>query len=193
MRTTGNRRCAARADAKSDVPLSAWAPLVAFVVAALVLSVVVVLAVPDPGPLDAADEGSQRSGLLIPQAQAERVPRLELPGAPVGRRPVLLVFDRDVPRTQRFRRFRAELPDTAAVVLAVAKESTRGELAGTPIVTGTESRQLAETIDVTPPRDGGAPVGYAVLDAQARIRYTTLDPLYLQHVDEVATMLGAVS
>ncbi len=60
-------------------------------------------------------------------------------------------------------------------------------------MTGTKSRQLAETIDVTPPRDGGAPVGYAVFDAQARIRYTTLDPLYIQHVDEVATMLGAVS
>ncbi len=167
--------------------------MVAFAVAALVLSVVVVLAVPDPGPLDAAHEGSQRSGLLIPEAQADRVPALELPGAPVGRRHVLLVFDRDVPSTERFRRFRAELPDTAAVVLAVAKESTRAELAGTPIVTGTKARQLAKTIDVTPPRDGGAPIGYAVLDAQTRIRYTTLDPLYFQHVDEVATMLAAVS
>jgi hypothetical protein len=172
------------------VPLPACAPLVAFALAALALSVVVLVIVPDPGPLDAPDEGSQRSGLLTPAGQAERVASLELPGAPVGRRPVLLVFDRDVPSPGRFRRFLAELPDVA-VVLSVPAGSSAGQLAGVPVVT--EPRRLADAVGLATPRDGGAPVGYAVIDEQARIRYATLDPLYLEHADEAATMLAAVS
>ncbi len=42
------------------------------------------------------------------------------------------------------------------------------------------------------PVDGGYPIGYAVIDAQARVRYTTLDPGYLSHDFAIATMAGAV-
>lgn len=175
-------------DVTRVTPLSVRAPLVTFGIAAIVLSVVVLAVVPDPGPFDSADEGSQRSGLLVPAAQSERLPSL---GVPVTRRALLLVFDRDVPSAPRFRRFRSALPPGAAVVLVVPAGSSHADLAGTPVVAA--SCRLKEAVAMPTPRDGGSPIGYAVVDEARLIRYATLDPQYFDHVDEAATMLAGVS
>ena len=40
------------------------------------------------------------------------------------------------------------------------------------------------------PRDGGPPVGYAVVDSRGRIRYRTLDAHPAMGLDEVGTIVG---
>lgn len=52
---------------------------------------------------------------------------------------------------------------------------------------------LAERYGLPAPRDGGPPVGYAVVDAAGHIRYRTLDPEVASLLGEVSTMLRAVS
>jgi hypothetical protein len=42
------------------------------------------------------------------------------------------------------------------------------------------------------PAAGGPPVGYAVVDAQSRIRYRTLDPTVTAELSEVRTILEAL-
>ena len=43
------------------------------------------------------------------------------------------------------------------------------------------------------PRDGGPPVGYAIVDPARRVRYATLDPDYVRNAFEVGVIAGAVS
>lgn len=51
---------------------------------------------------------------------------------------------------------------------------------------------LARRFGMPSPVNGGAPVGYAVVDAAGRIRYRTLDPQVAGHLEEVDTILSAV-
>ena len=52
--------------------------------------------------------------------------------------------------------------------------------------------QLARAFGLRRPRDGGAPVGYAVVDRRGQIRYRTLDPAATEELDEVGTVVRAV-
>ena len=52
---------------------------------------------------------------------------------------------------------------------------------------------LARAFGMRRPRDGGYPVGYAVIDTAGRIRYRTLDPNLTADLKEVATILRALS
>ncbi len=51
---------------------------------------------------------------------------------------------------------------------------------------------LARGYDMPVPRDGGYPVGYAIVGPDGSIRYRTLDPGVVGRLDEVRTMLRAV-
>jgi hypothetical protein len=50
---------------------------------------------------------------------------------------------------------------------------------------------LARAYGLRRPRDGGAPVGYAVVDRQGGIRYRTLDPTVAEALGEVDTIVAA--
>ena len=50
---------------------------------------------------------------------------------------------------------------------------------------------FADKLEMRRPRDGGFPVGYAVVDSVGRVRYPTLDPEVTDHLDEVETMVRA--
>jgi len=89
-----------------------WAPVVAWVAGAAVLAVVLLAVVPEPGPLDDPDEAAQRSGVLL---SGPPVGDLSLPGDPVGRRPVVLVFDRRLPDPDALERFVDGVADGAVV------------------------------------------------------------------------------
>ncbi len=54
--------------------------------------------------------------------------------------------------------------------------------------TGSHARRYA----MPQPGDGGAPVGYAIVDSRSQIRYRTLDPAVVDELAEVTTILGAV-
>jgi alkyl hydroperoxide reductase subunit AhpC len=63
--------------------------------------------------------------------------------------------------------------------------------AGLPVVEDPDG-SLADTYGMRSPAAGGPPVGYAVVDAQSRIRYRTLDPTVTAELSEVRTILEAL-
>jgi hypothetical protein len=173
-------------------PLSPRAPLVWFTVSAAVLAVVVIGVVGGPGPLDDPDEGDQRPGLLIDPDEAMRVEGLALPGDPIGRRPVVIVFDRQPPERSALATFVDELPQSAEVLLVMpaAERPAVGERAD---AVADPAGRIAGAVGMPRPQDGGYPVGYAVVDRRARVRYATLDPEYLEHGFEVDIVVGALT
>jgi hypothetical protein len=175
-------------------PLSPAAPLLFWLASAVALAVLVFAVIRDPGPLDDPNEGDQRAGFLVDRDDARTVADLELPGDPIGRRPVVVIFDRRVPPPQELREFVREAPDGAAVVLVVPTPVQRAPRLppGVRLVAGTEG-EIADAVGMPEPRDGGAPVGYAVIDDDARVRYATLDPQYLEHAFELDIVASAVA
>jgi hypothetical protein len=72
----------------------------------------------------------------------------------------------------------------------VVPDASAEECAEVPVVV---SSGLADRFGMREPRGGGAPVGYAVVDAAGMIRYRTLDPAVTSLIDEIGTILGALS
>lgn len=177
----------------AEPPLCPAAPLLLWLAGAIVLAAVVLGGVRGPGPLDDPEQGNQRPGLLFDVDEARGVAGLDLPGDPVGRVPVLIVLDRSVPSPRRLGSFIRDVPDEVAVVIVVPETvEERPRLpSGVRLRAGSAGR-VAAALGMPQPRAGGAPVGYAVIDAAARVRYATLDPAYEQHGFEVATIAGAL-
>ncbi len=171
-------------------PLSPRTPLLAFALAAAVLSVVVVAVVRDPGALDDPDPGHQRPGFLIDGPRLEGV---ALPGRPLGRQPVLLVFDRRLPPADAFAAFLADVPDSvAAVVVVPDRGDAQASAPPAAHVVVDPAGRLARRVGLRRPKGGGSPVGYALVDRSAQVRYATLDPTYLEHAFEVNTVAEAL-
>jgi hypothetical protein len=163
-------------------------------VLAVLLAVVVVAVVRGPGPLDDPRQGDQRTGLLVDPDEARSVEDLPLPGDPVGRRPVVVLFDRRVPPAAELRALLADIPPEAAVVLVVTGPIDRPVAVPDRVrVVTAAGRRLAERLGLPTPKDGGAPVGYALLDERGRVRYATLDPTYLEHGFEFDIVVDAVT
>jgi hypothetical protein len=169
-----------------------WAPLLWWLVTALVLSVAVAVAVGHDGALDDPQPGEQRPGLLTAAEDASVLPAVQLPGAPLGRRPVLLIFDRVGPSAQALTRVQSVLPDDFATVVVVPDDRAQRDLRRARLVADPSGR-LARAVGMPTPRDGGPPVGYALIDRRARVRYATLDPEYTEHAFEVEVLAGALS
>lgn len=159
-----------------------------FVPTAIVLVFLVLGSVPEQGPLDHVDKAEQRSGILIPATEARDVTGLELPGDPVGEVPIVVVFDRTAPDPAQYRRLVQALPPGTETVLVLPDAATN--LSGE--IVAEDSQRIIDALRTETPQDGGFPIGYTVLDSDGRLRYQTLDPNYLEHASEVATMAGAV-
>lgn len=157
-------------------PLRWWAPALTFAVASLVLALVVVLVVRPPGPRDDPRPANQRDGLLL---DGPRLPGV-LAGVAFGGRPVVVLFERTSPAGDGFARWRKQVTDHGAVVVVAVAGSAAAQV-------------LARAVGMPVPRDGGAPVGYAVVDPARQVRYATLDPSYVQNAFEVDVITGAVA
>ena len=48
------------------------------------------------------------------------------------------------------------------------------------------------SVDLPTPVDQGRGIGYAVVDSDRQVQYSTLDPVYLTNAFEVATIVGSV-
>ncbi len=81
----------------------------------------------------------------------------------------------------------ARQADLVAVMVG-ASRACPTELEVVADTTGSHARRYAMPL----PRDGGAPVGYAIVDSRSQIRYRTLDPAVVDELAEVTTILGAV-
>ncbi len=166
-------------------PLRPAAPLVWFLALATALSAVVVVLVRPPGPLDQPDPAYQRDGLLLSGPQVAR----QVGGVPFGGRPVVVLFDR-VPRTSAaLATWVAEVPEQAEVFLAGPAPADLP-----PRITAVSGGHevLAAAVRLPAAVDGGPGIGYAVVDADRVVRYSTLDPHYLDNGFELATIVGAV-
>lgn len=80
-----------------------------------------------------------------------------------------------------------------AADLAVVTPTGIGPACPAAAVIADDRGELTDGYQMRTPRGGGAPVGYAVVDAQRRIRYATLDPDVIGQLDEVRTIVDAVA
>ena len=149
-------------------PLRWWTPAVAFAVAAVVLSVLVIAFGTNSGPLDDPNQAFQRDGALHNGPQLPS----QIGDVAFGRSSVVVLFERRQPPDQTLAPWRAGATRNGSrLVIAVAGQS------GTPA--------LRDAVGMRTPNDGGPPVGYAIIDQARRVRYATLDPAYLDHASEV--------
>lgn len=182
----------------------------------LALVVAVLLGSRGPGPLDQVDPANQRNGLLLAGPTLEPTPQPPLPGLVPGQgsdaRPTVLLFVRDAPRGDVLSRWRDMLPTDTHLVLVLQEPDTgidsdqpsdsvaqsvedvaaAAAAAGADTVTDPDGR-LAEAVRLPEPQDGGPGVGYAVVDADGVVRYSTLDPAWYDNAFEVDTIVGAVA
>lgn len=172
-------------------PIPSWLPPLFWLATSAALAAVVLAVVPRPGPLDDPDPAQQRPGFLTAAVDARSVEGLRLPGDPIGRRPVLIVFDRKLPDAAALATLERRLPKSLATVVVVAGGVGPARFP-VPVVIDRQAR-IAQRVSMRTPKDDGAPIGYALVDRQARLRYATLDPGYLEHRGEDATLARAVS
>ena len=154
-------------------PLRWWVPAAVAAAVAVVLTLVVVLLVRPPGPLDDPDPADQRNGLLLDGPALPPGPG----GVALSGRPVVVLFERDEPTGPAFEQWRAAVSDDGV---------------GLVVRVGAAGRELARLVGMPTPVDGGAPVGYAVVDPAGTIRYATLDPVYEKNAFEVDVITGAL-
>ncbi|MDP8931134.1 MAG: hypothetical protein M3O70_21815 [Actinomycetota bacterium] len=179
----------AAAAAPGRPPVPPAAPLLFWAATGAVLTIVILVGTPQPAPLDDPDPARQRTGVPIPAEAAAVVADLGLPGDPMGTRPVVVVFDRALPDAARLRAWTRAVPSGIGVVLVVP----RGGTAAGPVPVVADPREkVADSLGMPRPVDAGPPVGYAIVDRQARVRYRTLDPQYLAHSFELRPMLSVI-
>ncbi len=169
-------------------PLPAWTPVAFAVGLGLLLTLVVVLVVRPPGPLDQASLADQRNGLLLEGPTVAR----EVAGATFGDQPVVLLFLREPPDAETLAGWEGGIPDRARVVAVVqTADPEPSQVPGVTVLDDREQR-LATAVDLPEPNAGGPGVGYAVVDSDRVVRYATLDPAWRFNAFEVATIVGSV-
>ena len=156
-------------------PVRWWVPPAGFAALSVALVMVVLRLVPSPGPMDDPDPALQRDGIVRDGPQLP----VTLGGLQFGGQLTVLLFDRTAPSGPRFQRWRDEV-------------SQGGALPVVCVAVFTSCTELATTVGLATPTDGGAPVGYAVVDQHRRVRYATLDPAYLQNAFEVNVITQAI-
>lgn len=139
------------------------------------------------GPLDDADQARQRPGVLdLAPLPVPAVPVTD--SIPRGGRAAVVFFTRSERLDELCAAVRAaELDADVAIVTPAA-----GATCGAAAVVADPALRLAAAYQLRQPDSGGPPLGYAVVDTQRRIRYATLDPTTAEHLFEVRTMLAAL-
>ena len=161
----------------AEPPLRWWLPAAAFILASAVLTIVVVLLVRGPGPLDDPKPADQRDGLLLsgPMLPAQ------VSGVNFGGHPVVVLFERRPPSGTKFDAWRGQVAKDGVQLVVVVAVADADPVAN-----------LAAALRLPRPVDGGPPIGYAVVDASRTLRYSTLDPAYLDNAFEVNVITDAI-
>lgn len=160
---------------------------VTWIVAAAALVTVTVMARAAVSGLDDRDPARQRSGVMTGAASAPLAPaalRKRLPGGGV------VFFERDGRSGALCEALRGSDLDWRAVIVTT---SAPPPACASVAVTGVAARDAARAVPLPRPRDGGAPVGYVILDESGLVRYATLDPGAAERLGEVRTMLRAAT
>ena len=140
------------------------------------------------GPLDDPDQAKQRVGFLdegpLPIAAADVTG-----GLPAVGRATVVVFLRPDEAGKECRELSDRLGSAATVVVVVSGPASCPGIRASKV--DPESRTAA-LYGMRVPDDGGPPVGYAIVDAEKRVRYRTLDPVPAGHTGEIKTILRAL-
>jgi len=162
----------------------------AWAVAAFGFAALLALADAASGPLDDPDPARARPGVLDLDGLPAPAPQVAA-GVPRPGRRAVVFFARPTgvaPLCQAL----ARRPLPSDVDVAVVANGAGGSCGPGATLVVDPSAAHARSFGLDVPRDGGAPVGYAVVDAAGRIRYRTLDPGVAARLGEVATMVAAV-
>lgn len=160
-----------------------------WVVAAVGFGILLLIAQRARSPSDDPDPARQRPGFLDEGSLPIAAPRVT-PAIPVPGRRAVVFFVRPGELAPLCRALGdSDLRRHAPLAVVVAGPG--GPCPGAAVVEGAEP-DLTRRFGFPVPRDGGPPVGYAVIDSRGLVRYRTLDPVVADQLDEVATILGAV-
>lgn len=163
--------------------LSLW------VVAVVFFGGLLTLAQAAEGPLDDPDPAFQRPGLLDVGDLPEPAPAVRADVELTGH-PTVVFFERraridELCRVLEDHRFGTEVQ----IIIVTPSEPPNG-CPGSVVLVADPT--LADAFGMRQPREGGPPVGYAVIDAEGLIRYRTLDPAVASLLGEIDTILGAL-
>lgn len=140
------------------------------------------------GPLDDVDAAHQRDGLVVDLGPVDLSPHVP------PRTPAAVLFV----RPGMFDQLAATLSGPAGPDLPTAVRLLVAQPAPPPAdlhdlhVVDDASGALRRTCRMRDTRDGGYPVGFAVVDAASHLRYRTLDPGMTVRWFELRTMVRAV-
>lgn len=135
---------------------------------------------------DDRDPGRQRPGIL--DLGELPVPAPDIPGIESdGKKAVVFFAGRSV---NKFCKALQDLPEELDATVIVVSDRRRA--CGNVTTVSLSPTESAEAYGLDKPRDGGAPLGYAIVDRTGLIRYRTLDPVVTTTFQEVMTMLKAV-
>lgn len=161
-----------------------------WLLAAIVLGGALVVAGRQHSPLDDPDLAMQRPGFLDAVGPRSVGPPVTTSIPAAGRTTVVFFV-----RTAQQRLLMAALsrpgalpPRVDAVIVGGPVNVSAGPIAMLTDGDGSLARGYAMPV----PRDGGPPVGYAIVSTAGVVRYRTLDPGVAWHLDEVRTMLRAL-
>lgn len=174
----------------AEPPLRGRSVLWFWLVGSMLLAFVVLVVIGGPGPLDDPAPGSQRPGILVDANEARSVPARALAPVPVGRGNVLLLFERHVPSADVLDALRRAVGSGFTLAVAVPGGRRRPPVPGVLAVDAPVAAAVA--VGMHRPRDGGPPIGYALLDREGRVRYATLAPNYVGELAELETVAGGV-
>lgn len=159
-----------------------------WVAAAAAFVVLVSVAQRLEGPLDDPDQAEQRVG-FVDEGSLPRPAPMVTDGMPAGGRPTVVLFLRPAGAAAQCRDVSRRVSSAAGLVVVLAGPAS---CVGIPAVLVDPVGRTAVAYGMRSPANGGPPVGYAVVDAETRIRYRTLDPDPAAHGPEITTILGAL-
>jgi len=110
-------------------------------------------------------------------------------GLPASGRATVVLFLRPDDAAQECREVSRSVASSAAVVAVLSGSAACAEVAG--VLVDPEGRTAA-AYGMRVPADGGPPVGYAVVDDRAMVRYRTLDPHPAANSREIMTVLAGL-
>ena len=166
-----------------------------WVVSAMVLGALLISFARTPGPLDDPDLAAQRAGMLDVVGRRTIAPLIGV-GIPAEGRAGIVFFVRPA----QLAPLQAALGDhdgtklaaSADLSIVVSANAEGSQLASGAPVFSDPSGLVAAGFGMRRPRDGGPPVGYAIVGPDRAVRFRTEDPGMSGRLTEVLTMVKAL-
>lgn len=165
--------------------------LLGWLLAALLLSAVTFAVQVNRSPLDDPEPRRQRPELLLPATGARPAAQVS-DDLPVAGRRAVIVFVRPAQYSALVDVLHPGLLPRDVDLGLVLPSRPFGGLVPAPVGFDPDG-STGRAYGMPTPRDGGLPVGYALVDRRGLVRYVTLDPAVADHFREIHTLLKALA